>query len=372
MTVFRPSRRKFFVARWTDPETGKRQQRSLDTSSRRAAFDAAAGLADKILAGVSIEDYDWIDFCALYEKGHLVGKSSGHQENWRAVKWSVEQFGIRSLAAINATWIQRWQNSLRDRGLSQNTIASYSTRLRAALHWAARRDMLLRVPYIEVRFEEHAASRAVTDAEFKEILAAIKSVRKKDWFYWRRLLRGLAQSNLRIGELADLSWDETAPIHIDRRGPYPLIRMAPGANKKRKTRIQAITPEFWEVCCETPEEKRSGPVFPIPNGRGGNFSRDRIVRNIGKIGEKAGIVTNAEKGKHATSHDIGRRAFVRKVDGKLTPMEVHKWMGHASFDTTVTFYDTRDAEDLAAKLWASRRGPSGASGDTCPDPADDT
>ena len=82
------------------------------------------------------------------------------------------------------------------------------------------------------------------------------------------------------------------------------------------------------------------------------MTRKRLIRVIGQIGKRAGVVTNPDKGKTATSHDIGKRSFLPKIDSRLTMPEAHKAMGHAKFDTTATFYDTRDAQQLAAKLWA--------------------
>jgi len=44
-----------------------------------------------------------------------------------------------------------------------------------------------------------------------------------------------------------------------------------------------------------------------------------------------------------------------KIDnGQLTQAEVHKAMGHAKFQTTVDFYDTRSMVAIAAKLWGGR------------------
>ena len=97
-----------------------------------------------------------------------------------------------------------------------------------------------------------------------------------------------------------------------------------------------------------------GLVFPIPTGTGGNMSSKRIIRYISAIGAKAGVVTNPERGKTATSHDIGRRGFLPKIDSKLTMPEAHKAMGHAKFQTTVDYYDTRTMASITAKLWGDR------------------
>lgn len=358
MSIFRPGRRSYYIARWVDPDTGRRRQRSLRVKKRNQAWDEASELVRKLLVGVSPDDPGWLDFCRLYEDGHINRKSAGHQENWRTVKWSVDAFGVPSLSHITAAWVVKWQAKLRTDKLAANTVASYSTRLRAALNWARKHDLLLRVPYIAVETEEAPRSRAITGEEFDRIIGAVKEIRPDDADQWKRLLRGLSQVNLRIGELIRLSWDEDQPIHIDNRGRYPLIRMAARAQKSRKVRIQPITPEFWKICCEN--RSRTGLVFPLVNLYGEPMTLKRIIRTIAEIGHEARVVTNPETGKNATSHDIGRRAFLGKVDGKLTATEVHKWMGHSSFDTTLTFYDTRSAEDLAEKLWAAGGASGGA------------
>ncbi|HUS96455.1 MAG TPA: hypothetical protein VMX97_06935 [Hyphomicrobiaceae bacterium] len=366
MTVFRPARRAHYVARWIDPETGRRKEHTLGTRIKREAYQRAAELADKILAGVSPDDMAWMAFARVYEAAHIAHKSKSHQQSWAAVRDSVEDL-MRAplLSTITAPRIVKWQERIRE-GRSPNTVASYSTRLRAALNWARQRDYLMRTPFVEVRFEETPRSRGVTDVEYAAILQSVPAVRPRDAAAWDRLLRGLGMTNLRISELARLSWDSDASIRIEQVDGFPMIRLAPAAHKSRKPRLQVVLPEFWAVCRETLPGDRLGLVFPLSNGRGGNMTIKRIIRVIGSIGRAAGIVTN-DAGKAATSHDIGKRTFVRRIDDKLTPVETHKTMGHAKFDTTMQFYETRAAATIAAKLWAHQE--SGALGGAADFPA---
>ena len=366
MTIFRPGRRRNYIARWTDPETQKRQERSLQTHVKREAYQRAGELAQKVVDGITLDDPAWLEFCELYEAGHMRQQSEAHQEKWDVVKWRVERImSSPVLSRITGPRIVVWQQKLRATGITVNTLASYSTYFRAALNWARKHDFLTRTPHIAIKREMKPRSRGITTEEFERILSAVPKVRKNDTHYWDRFLRGLSFVNLRVGELARLSWDVDAPIQIEHVGGYPMIRLAPQAHKSRTNRLQVIQPAFWEVCRETPESERTRLVFPIPNGRGGNTTRKRIIRIISDIGKKAGVVTNVDTRKTATSHDIGKKTFVRQIDTHLTPIEVHKTMGHAHFDTTMQFYETREASVIAAKLWAAQ-GASGALGGAAP------
>jgi hypothetical protein len=346
MSVFKPSRRPHsWVAKWRDPVTGRIRQRTLDAKLKRDAFTKASDLAQRIVAGVSIEDVDWEDYCEKYERDHLADLSDAHREAWKTTRNHINGFGAPlHLEDVTAAWVAAWQTYLRDTKMARNSVAFYSRYLRAALNQARDWDLVARVPKIRVKVKKNARADAVTPDELKLILAAVPEVRSKDTAIWDRLLRGLARCNLRINDLRRLSWDKNSPIWLDTREIFPLIRIQPGAGKSEEPKIQLILESFWGVCCETPQKDRTGWVFPIPNGRGGQMSRKRTIRIISEIGEKAGL-------DHGTSHNIGRRAFFPQIDGALTQAEAHKAMGHGDFNTTTTYYDTRNALEIAAKLW---------------------
>jgi len=384
MTVFLPTRRpESYVARWTDPDTGKRKQRRLGTRIKRDAYTAAAELAAKALGRVSIDRWTWGAFCERYERLHMRGTSPKNQEAWATTKRHLVAYGAPAyLDSVSSMWVAEWQAWLASDsgpGLATNSVALYSRYLRAALRWAQKKDLIIRAPHVDARVEEVPRSRAVTPAQFPQLLAAIAEVRTQDADRWNRFLRALSRCNLRINELRRLSWDQEAPIALDTSGPHPLIRFAPRSTKSRKRRIQVVLPAFWRICLETPVDERTGYVFRLPNGRGGQISEKRVVRIISDIGRQAGLVTDPATGKHATSHDIGRRAFVPQIDGILTQAEAHKAMGHGSWQTTTDYYDTRDALDVAAKLWEAddagaaseadpkKHTPSGAPGGAGPD-----
>ncbi len=352
MTVFAPKRRRSsgYVAKWRDPTSGRWKQHTLGTKLKRDAYSLASELAGQIVSGMSTQGMSWLEFCGLYEQQHLKTRSPDSIESWRTTKWHVEEMApLRSLADATPMWVSRFQEALRQSGLAVNSVGTYSARLRAALHWAERQRLIDRAPYVGVDVEEAPRSRAITGEEFERMLMAAPKVRKRDHRYWTRLLRGQWESGLRINEIRQLSWNDDAPIVLVATGKLPLIQFRKQKNKKRQW--GAVTPEFWAICCETPREQRQGHVFVVP-GRGGQMTTKRIIRVIAAIGERAGIITDPETGKTATSHDIRRALPIRlQEQGKLTIVEIHKLMRHAKLETTLTYYDTRGAEEIAAKLW---------------------
>jgi integrase len=367
MRVFRPKRRAYYVMRWRDPITGRPVERTTRQKSRREALDVAAGLALEMLDNRPGDPW-WVDFCAAYEQAVESSRPGRAREPWLTTKaWIAKLDPPRRLSEVTTQWVTRWQHRLRHpephegrQPLAENTIASYSARLRAALNWARRQGYFDRPPIIETHVENRPRSRAIVGEELDRILAAIPQVRPADPSQWDRMVRGQWACGFRLGELVALSWDEAAPVHVETRGAFPFVVMAADANKKRKERLRAITPEFWAICCETPANRRHGPIFPIRTLKGELMSLKRICRTIGRFGKKAGVVTNPTTGKTATSHDT-RRGFACQMDGRgLTLAELQRWMDHADIRTTLTYYRTAEAEQLAAKLWQNTPGaPSG-------------
>jgi len=354
MTVFRPARRTHYVLRWTDPATGRRHEKSTKTHRKTEAYQQALVLAGRLASGHRTGKTWWIDFCGEYERLVEAKRTGRAREPWITTRGWIDRIGApRYLEDVTTAWATRWQEALRQAGLSVNTVAGYSARLKAALRWAADQELIPRAPRIKITTEETPRSRGITPEEFERILAVVPDRRPGDTAAWQRLLRGQWESGFRIGELVALSWDLDAPVHLDATGCYPVAMVAARSTKSRHRTARPITPEFWAVCCETPPEARRGPVFPV--GLGLNW----IGKMLTAFGRLAGVVTNPETGKHATSHDT-RRAFTGRMDSKLTMPELQKWMGHADIRTTLAYYHTADAQTLAEKLWAKSGRASGA------------
>lgn len=350
MTVFKPARRTYYVMRWTDPTTHKRREQTTGQRLQREALKVAAEHARQVYNGEHRNKMAWDAFSEKYLSEQLSRLSPGTRQAWKTVRHWLTKFREPTwLTDVTTAYVAEWQVFLADK-MAPSTAGGYSARLRAAVRWAVEQELLGKAPVIHCRGSSKARARGITGEELDRMLESVKKLRPRDWPAWQRFMKGLWESGFRIGELRQLSWDRSAPITFDTSGRFPVVTFAAEAHKARRVHVQAITPEFWDLCCETQEAIRQGPVFFIDNGKGEQLSLKRICRRISAVGSEALVVTNAETGKFASAHDF-RRAFARRIKTRVPRDEVRKWTRHEQDETLDTFYLQLDAQELAARLW---------------------
>lgn len=193
--------------------------------------------------------------------------------------------------------------------------------------------------------------RPITTEEFERMLAVTPMIRPRDAAMWRQYLTGLWLSGLRLEESTVVSWNPDAAFAVDLSGRHPRFRIYAEAHKGRRDQFLPMTPDFATFLLETPEDQRQGLLFKV-NGlqTGKPITHKRICRMVSKIGERAGVVVNADEGKHATAHDL-RRAFGTRWASKVKPATLQLLMRHRAIETTLKYYVDQDADDVADQLW---------------------
>ena len=195
-------------------------------------------------------------------------------------------------------------------------------------------------------------SRPITLEEFDRIFEKVDEIRPSDAEQWKRFLLGLCHSGLRVSELWALAWDADADVYFDLQHRPPLVRFLSEGNKRREDVYQPCTLEFCRIVCETPRDRRTGRVFPLVGLRNGRqITKDHAERIINCVGKASKVITDAKEKKHATTHDIGRRAFGTRLARDLNEHELAEWMRHKSIETTRAYYYAPKAEELASKVW---------------------
>lgn len=341
-------RKRPFGLRWIN-HRGETREVSAGTRIRRDAERLAAAKEIEL----QTKDPDsplivWELFRERYETEELPTLSKATFGIWTTSANRLEaDMKPERLADVTKSMLSRWLVSMRAAGLADATQRTYVSHIRAALSWACYVDLIDHVPKLRLPREvsRKMRSRAITPDEFPQILAAVVAVRPFDFERWVKFLKGLYHSSLRVDELRRLSWDKDAELCLNDDFEIPLIRMLASGQKSRRDSLQPITPEFWEL---VKDDVRLGPVFPLGDPQ---LSQKRTIRTIALIGRESGIVTDPVTGKTATSHDIGRRAFLTRYDGILSTSELQKWARHASPETTMQFYHHRSAVELAKKVW---------------------
>ena len=204
--------------------------------------------------------------------------------------------------------------------------------------------------------------RPITAEEFERMLEkAAEVVGGEAAPQWRRYLRGLWVSGLRLTESMDLWWDREDRLYpVFPRNGRPMLHVPGELEKGNSDRLLPIAPEFAMFLMETPEDQRTGPVFQMAGRRRGQPTRPmphRVSEICSEIGQKAGVRVYVDprdpaKVKYASAHDL-RRAFGERWAARLMPAQLMELMRHESIETTLRFYVGTDAQRTADAAWAA-------------------
>lgn len=80
----------------------------------------------------------------------------------------------------------------------------------------------------------------------------------------------------------------------------------------------------------------------------------RVGRTISAIGRAAGVVVNKPEGKAGSAHHL-RRAFGTRWAARIKPATLQLLMRHRIIETTLRYYVSQDADDVAEVLWQASR-----------------
>jgi len=367
--------RSNLVMRYVDPVTGKQVAKTTGTSRKREAERKAAKWEAELREGryQKPSRITWQEFRCRYEREKLAALSEKTlHANDAAFNHLEREIDPNMLESLTSEQMSRFQRKLAENGMKATTLASHLRSIRAALNWAVRNGLMRKAPAIDMPkgakgIDRAMRGRPITGEEFDRMMAAVPEVRKYEPQKWRRLLRGLWLSGLRLGEALELSWDPDAAIAVELGGKFPRLRLYAESHKAHRDQLLPITPDFAEFLLETPKAKRHGLVFGIEGKVPGKpLSTKRTSRYISAIGEKARVVVDAndcrrkvdpvsgeeiEVPRCATAHDL-RRAFGTRWSRKVMPAVLKQLMRHSSIETTMKYYVEHDADDIMADLWA--------------------
>ena len=235
--------------------------------------------------------------------------------------------------------------------------------LRAALQWGVEMGLLAALPKIvrpkRAKGGKMMKGRPVTGEEFERLLdkveAVVGTVRMASW---KRYLRGLWLSGLRLGESMGLWWDRDDRLCVDLSGKYPMLRIPAELEKGNKDRLLPIAPEFAEFLLATPKAERTGPVFNPAGNTPARLSEWTVSRIMSDIGKKAVVKVNTDavgNVKYASTHDP-RRSFGERWASRVMPQVLKELIRHETIETTMKYYVGRNAQSTAAVLWAAPVG----------------
>jgi len=371
VTVVRFSGRENLMLRYTDPITKKRVHKSAETSNKKEAERAAALWEQELNSGSfkPASAKTWEEFRHDFETEHLSHQSNSYWSLYQATFNGFQK--ITGIVAMNDAHrlMHSYEVALRKTGVTANTVQTYIKHMRSALYWAAEHGYVqhqkVKVP---AGSDDPMKGRAIEDAEFALMLAAVDEVIPEFATEWKHYLNGLWLSGLRRSESLVLSWETSSPFCIHQADMYWKFRIRSKAQKNRKGQLCVMTPDFSDwLQRETPKDRRVGLVFNPVGFRGDRMTDSEVGRMISAIGRKAGIVTDAESDKCATAHDL-RRSFGTRWASRVMPADLKELMRHDSIETTMKYYVSQQTDALAARLAAVRsREQADKAAETSPD-----
>lgn len=375
--LIKPSDRRFFQCRWTDPVTGRLKTTSTQTANRREAERFAGRLEDELNAGTykAPSRMTWAEAREKFERSRR-SKAKKTQLKTQSMFNAVERIiDPERVAALTGPKIADYAAALEDEGCEPATVFGHLAELRKFLRWCDKLGYIAKLPHIE--FPEVVPGmkgRAITQEEFERMLMAIPQatdvIPSEFADNWRHYLEGLWLSSLRLEESMSLHWTDERKLCVDLTGRRPMLRIQAAAEKGRTFRLLPITPDFAEFLWRTPKQDRRGFVFnPYTKPRGYKPDRknpdaplprhrpthEHAGRVISRLGELAGVRVNDEK--FASAHDF-RRAFGKRWAKLMSAKMLQELMRHSSIKTTEQFYLGQMAEEAADQVWeaAARAG----------------
>lgn len=302
----------------------------------------------------------WEEFRLFWEETKLPTLQPSSAMNYASTMNAFESLcRPKRLADLTTARVTAFAAELRSRDLSEASVARHLRGLKAMARWANRQGLLPAVPTFDMPKARDAArmkGRPITGEELDRMLAACEAiVGPLGVASWRLLLSGLWASGLRLGEALALRWDhKPGGVSVALDGRRSVLIFDGAAQKNGKAEAVALAPEAVELL--EPIRQTTGYVFN-PIGRDGKPASRKVLavgRRVSKIGDTAGVVTDAEKGRTATAHDL-RRAFGYRWSRRVMPATLKELMRHSRIETTMTYYVGDNAKATAAELWAAMK-----------------
>lgn len=354
--VFRRSGREFFEAQWTDPVSGKKKTRSTGKATKKEALRVAARIESEIEDGTfeAFSRIGWESFCDRYKNEVLSARAHKTKLKTVGTFLKVETYlRPKFVSAIDSEAVSKLQAALRNEGLTEATIKSHLSALRASLRWAQSVGIISQAPTFKMPVRVNTMKgRPITTEEFDRIRDSVEAEVGADLAEeWKFVLDGIWWSGLRLGEAWSLHWTDATQITVEIDRKNPMFRIPSGTDKSRKFRLLPMAPEFAEMLRKIPDRQRRGWIF---KARGVEErirpQMDWAGKLISRFGEKAGVKVNASK--FASAHDF-RRSFGTRWSKIVMPRVLQQMMRHESIQTTMSYYVESEAEELADEIRAA-------------------
>ena len=367
----RPDGRWEARSTWKDPETGETRRRSFyGATQREAKAKSKAGMA-RVERGAPVVDAKstlatWID-----EWSRTSLEASSRKPSTKAlyrmlarVHLSAAPLGTMTLGAIRPTHVEALTERMRASGLSDSTVRTTYTVLRAVLDGAVRDRLIaenvavkVKRPAVTSRADGRDEARHLSPIDVRAVLEAAAGTRHA------AVLSLIATTGIRRGEALALRWEdvdlEAGVVRVrgtlSRVGAELLWTVPKTAKSRRDVKITPGTAALLKShrVAQATEKLRAGSQWS--NARGLVFTTElgqpidprNLFRAFVAAVKRSGI-----DGDGVGLHTLRHSAATAMLDAGVPLHVVSRMLGHSSVAITGDIYGhaddvrQRDASDL--------------------------
>ena len=230
----------------------------------------------------------------------------------------------RPITSLRANHFTYWQNEMKEKGYSHETIRTYSRYLRTILNYAIKIKLYHDLnPVVVPKSRQKKMITTIPEKHIKKVLKYLEKENEKLY----KFIYFLYLTGLRVNEALQLTWKD---IHFDKE----LISLITYKDQERPD-LFPVNIDVNIVPFLKSFQKKEGKLF------------DLSIHYLLKPFQKA--LTKCKLPKY-TLHDL-RRTFASRYATKIErPIELQTLMRHKKIDTTLRYYVEIDILQIGKNL----------------------
>ena len=219
--------------------------------------------------------------------------------------------------------LKKIETELRKLDRSPTTIRDTLATVQNVFRWAVVCEWISHDPSVGLeKPKARRRTRVVTRKEFAALLQASNRNRP-----FQRVLLALRKTGCRPGEIRKLTWEM---VDLDRRLWILPEHKTVTTQATPKPRIIPLPDSIWRMCRRL-KERQPESSYVFVNAWGNPYSKDRLVKTMSRVRDRAGIEVKA--GEQIVLYSE-RHTYASDAYGKIGDIALAELMGHTDIQMT--------------------------------------